>query len=166
SLTWNNTGAASYEIHRSDSYYGFNLIGYATTNSYLDTSAQPNQTYIYRVRPYNGALSEPEIATTYFFGNDPIVPNVTNIKALHLTQLRTVTNYARTTARLPQSTSIATAPAAGVAILPAHIMELRAAINEARSYLGLLPVTFTNPTITTGMQIKAVHIQELRNALK
>jgi ELWxxDGT repeat protein len=166
SLTWNNTGAASYEIHRSDSYYGFNIIGYATTNSYLDTTAQPNQTYIYRIRPNNGTLSEPEIATTYFFANDPLVPNVTSLKALHFTQLRTVANLARTTARLPQSTSIATAPAAGVAILPAHIMELRAVINEARRYLGLLPVTFTNPTITTGMQIKAVHIQELRNALK
>jgi ELWxxDGT repeat protein len=166
SLTWNNTGAASYEIHRSDSNYGFQIVGYATTNSYLDTTAQPNQTYLYRIRPNIGQLSEPEIATTYFFGNDPLVPNVTNIKALHFTQLRTATNFARTTARLPQSASIATAPAAGVAILPAHIMELRAAVNEARRYLGLLPVTFTNPTITTGMQIKAGHLHELRNALK
>jgi ELWxxDGT repeat protein len=165
SLTWNSTGVSSYEIHRSDGTYGFNLVGYATTNSYLDTQVQANRTYIYRVRPVGGLLSEPDIATTYLFTTDPFTA-LTAVKALHFTQLRTAANYARTSARLTASAAGATPPAAPGPIRMAHIMELRAIINEARRFLGLLPVTYTDPTLTTAMKIKAVHIQELRNALK
>jgi ELWxxDGT repeat protein len=165
SLTWNSTGASSYEIHRSDSSYGFIVVGNATTNSYLDTQVQANHSYIYRVRPVGGLLSEPDIATTFFFTNDPFTA-LTAVKALHFTQLRTAANYARIAARLPASPAGATPPAAPGSIRMAHIIELRAIIDEARRFLGLLPVTYTDPTLTTAMKIKAVHIQELRNALK
>jgi ELWxxDGT repeat protein len=165
SLTWNSTGASSYEINRSDGAYGFSLVGYATTNSYLDTQVQANHTYIYRVRPVGGLLSEPDIATTFLFTSDPFTA-LTAVKALHFTQLRTAANYARTTARLTPSVAGATPPAAPGAIRMAHIIELRAIIDEARRFLGLLPVTYTDPTLTTAVKIKAVHIQELRNALK
>jgi ELWxxDGT repeat protein len=166
-LTWNPTGAASYEVHRSD-YYNNSLqfLGYATTNGYVDTQAQPDHTYIYRVRPTGGAMSEPDIATTFLFLNDPLVPRVTTIRATHLLQLRTATNFARTTGRLPLYVAIAPAPAISGAIRPAHIQELRNAIDEARRYLGVLPVTYTDPVLTPGMPVKAIHIQELRNALK
>lgn len=165
SLTWNNTGASSYEIHRSDGTYGFNLVGYATTNSYLDTQVQANRTYIYRVRPVGGLLSEPDIATTFLFTSDPFTA-LTAVKALHFTQLRTAANYARTSARLPQWAAGATPPAAPGPIKMAHILELRTIIDEARRFLGLLPVTYTDPSLSIVTKVKAVHIQELRNALK
>jgi hypothetical protein len=65
-LSWSPTGASSYEIFRTTQYYGVSSIGYATTNSYIDTQVEANRTYIYRVRPAGGAMSEPEIATTAF----------------------------------------------------------------------------------------------------
>jgi ELWxxDGT repeat protein len=166
SLTWNSTGASSYEIHRAESSSGFSVVGNATTNFYLDTQVQPNRTYIYRVRPLGGLLSEPDIATTFFFTTDPLVAHGTAVKALHFTQIRTAANYARSTARLAASPAGANPPAAPGLIRPVHITELRTMIDETRRYLGLLPLTYTDPTLTTAIPIKAVHLQELRNALK
>jgi hypothetical protein len=165
SLSWSPTGAASYEIHRADGATGFSFLGYATTNSYLDTQAQADRVYIYRVRPSGGALSEPDIAMTFFFADDPLVANVTVVKAQHLAQLGTAVNFARATARLAAFTP-AVAPAKNGVIRASHIQELRTVIAEARRFLGMLPPSWTDPALTVGTRIKAVHIQELRNALK
>ena len=53
-LVWNPTGASSYEIHRSDSSYGFSIVGYATTNSYLDT--QVRQPHVQLSRTSGGRI--------------------------------------------------------------------------------------------------------------
>ncbi|HEV7764589.1 MAG TPA: ELWxxDGT repeat protein [Thermoanaerobaculia bacterium] len=164
-LTWTSTGASSYEVHRGESY-GWTYVGNAATNSYVDTGVQANRTYIYRVRPVGGLLSNPDIATTFFFSNDPIGSGITKIQAVHLLELRTAANLARSAARLLPSLAIGTPPATAGAIRAFHINELRAAIDEARKFIGLPQINYTDPTLPAGMLVKTAHVQELRNALK
>ncbi|HKR65267.1 MAG TPA: ELWxxDGT repeat protein [Thermoanaerobaculia bacterium] len=163
SLTWNPTGASSYEVLRSQGF-GFSTVGYATTNAYLDTQVQSNHVYVYRVRPVGGALSEPDMATTFFFADDALVAGVTRVKALHFTELRTVVNLARDVSGLADWEP-ATTPVSNGVILGSHITELRDVIDETRRFLGCVPVSYTDPSLT-GVPIKAVHVQQLRNALK
>jgi hypothetical protein len=96
------------------------------------------------------------------FTDDPLVPGVTVIKAVHITELRTAVNQARARAGLAAA-NWAEAVAAGVLVKAAHIVELRARLDEARAALGLPAASYTDPTLTVGVTtVKAVHIQELR----
>jgi RHS repeat-associated protein len=96
------------------------------------------------------------------FTDDPLVPGVTVIKAVHITELRTAVNQARSRAGLAAA-NWAEAVAAGVLVKAAHIVELRARLDEARAALGLPAANYTDPTLTVGVTtVKAVHIQELR----
>ena len=111
-------------------------------------------------------MSEPEIATTFFFTDDPILVGITSVKALHFTELRTVANLARVSASLSESQWITTAPASSGVVRAQQILEMRAVIDEARRFLGVLPLTYTDPALTVGTKIKAIHLQEIRNGLK
>jgi YD repeat-containing protein len=96
------------------------------------------------------------------FTDDPLVPGVTLIKALHITELRTAVNQARSRASLPLA-NWAESVSSGVLIKAAHIVELRARLDEARAALGMSAASYTDPTLTVGVTtVKAVHIQELR----
>jgi YD repeat-containing protein len=96
------------------------------------------------------------------FTDDPLVAGVTVIKAVHITELRTAVNQARSRASLPAA-NWAENVTSGVLIKAAHIVELRARLDEARAALSMSPATYTDPTLTAGVTpVKAIHIQELR----
>jgi RHS repeat-associated protein len=100
--------------------------------------------------------------TPYTFTDDPLVVNVTNVKAVHLTELRAAVDQARIHAGL-SAASWAEPISSGVTLIKAsHISELRARLAEARTALGLSAASYTDPNLTTGDTIKAAHIQELR----
>jgi RHS repeat-associated protein len=80
---------------------------------------------------------------------------------LHVTELRTAVNQARSHASLPAA-SWAESVSPGVLIKAAHIVELRTRLDEARAALGLPAAGYTDPTLTAGITVKAVHVQELR----
>jgi RHS repeat-associated protein len=94
------------------------------------------------------------------FTDDPLTAGVT-IKAVHVTELRTAVNQARSRVSLPAA-SWAESVSPGVFIKAAHIVELRARLDEARAALGLPAASYTDPTLTVGITVKAVHVQELR----
>jgi RHS repeat-associated protein len=96
------------------------------------------------------------------FTDDPLVPGVTTIKSVHITELRTAVNQARSLGGL-SAASWSEAVASGVTIKAAHIAELRSRLAEARAALSLSVATYTDPTLTAGSTaVKAVHITELR----
>lgn len=95
------------------------------------------------------------------FTDDPLFPGVTPIKAVHITELRTAVNLARTRAGLPAA-NWAEAVATNVLIKAAHIVELRSRLDEARAALGLSAASYTDLGLSAGVMVKAVHIQELR----
>jgi RHS repeat-associated protein len=95
------------------------------------------------------------------FTDDPLVPGVTVIKAVHIIELRTAVNQARSRASLaPASWAESVSP--GVFIKAAHIMELRTRLDEARAALGLSTASYTDPSLGMWTTVKAAHVQELR----
>jgi RHS repeat-associated protein len=100
------------------------------------------------------------------FTDDPLVAGTTNIKAVHITELRDAVNQLRARAALSAATWTDTT-IAGNLIKAVHIVELRTALDEARSALGLSNPAYTDPTLTAGSTtIKAAHVQELRDRVK
>lgn len=95
------------------------------------------------------------------FTDDPLVPGVTAIKAIHINELRTAVNNARARAGL-SAASWAETVSAGVTVKASHITEMRARLDEARAALGLSAASYTDPSLAAGIIVKAVHIQELR----
>lgn len=166
-LTWNSTGATTYDVYRMSSGCcgSFSFVGYAGTASYIDTTVTPNLSYLYRVRPTGGAFSNPDIATTILFTDDPIVPQFTAVKAVHFSQLLSAVAAVRSLAGMSTFTPTP-APGFGVMIQATTITQIRTALNPARVYLGMPAFAFTDPSLAAGMAIKATHVQELRTAVK
>ncbi len=169
-ITWNAAqNAASYEIVRSSNNGQPVVVGSTIGNSFVDSGLVPNTTYIYRVRgidAYNsGMLSNPDIATTIIFTDDPLIVNVSTAKAAHITELRTAVNAVRAAAGLSPA-SFTDSSLTGRFIKAAYILELRTALNEARTLLGVGDAFYVDPTLSAGMRIKAAHITDLRNAVK
>jgi RHS repeat-associated protein len=143
--------------------YGFDgelLAEYAANGA----AASPQKEYGYR----NGqllitaAVISGSGGTAYTFTDDPLVVNVTSVKAVHLTELRAAVDQARAHAGL-SAASWAESISSGVTLIKAsHITELRARLAEARTALGLSAASYTDPNLTIGDTIKAAHIQELR----
>ena len=170
-ITWSAvTGATGYIIERGTNPTNFVQIGTTTgATTFTDSGRAPNTTYLYRVRATNTAgTSGPgpiDYATTVIFTDDPLVPRVTPIKAVHILELRTAVNAMRVAAGLSPVTF--TDPVlTGATIKAVHIVELRNALTAALAVFGRTPV-FTDPTLTPrSTVIKAAHIQELRNYVK
>ena len=163
-------GATSYQIFRRAAGGTFAQIGTSTTNSFTDTTASPNSSYLYRVRAVNsaGASSDspPDFATTVIFTDDPLGPRSTVIKAVHLAELRTAVNAMRALAGLGAATFTDSATR-GVVVKAVHITELRSDLDAAMQALGFTSFVggYTN-AISRGVVIKAVDFQEIRNRVK
>jgi RHS repeat-associated protein len=128
-------------------------------------AASPQKEYGYR----NGQLLITATVTVgsggsaFSFADDPLVAGTTNVKAVHLTELRTAVNQARAHAGLAAASWAEGITAGTTTIKASHITELRARLDEARSALGLAAASYTDPTLTAGTTtIKAAHVQELR----
>jgi hypothetical protein len=170
-LSWNAVSGNSvqYEIWRTVNL-GTAFAPYTTTasTSYNDTGVAANTTYLYKVRAIDGmstsAFTPVDAATTTIFTDSSLTG--VNIKAVHITQLRTAVNAMRAAATL-SATTFTDSSLSGVAVKVLHITQLRTALNEARSAIGLSALTYTDPAMTpASTTIKQVHIQELRNGVK
>ncbi len=170
SLLWSAVGGATrYEVARN-SGAGFITIVMPTSAFYVDT-VSANASYVYKVRAVDAAnvtsaYSNPDVATTVIFTNDPLIVRTTVVKAAHLTELRAAVNAISVTAGLGPIT-VTDSSAAGVTIKAIHVRELRLALDASRSTLGLTPITYTDSTLTAGTTVaKAVHFQQLRDGVK
>jgi hypothetical protein len=166
-VTWNSVaGAVHYEVWRSVDGGAFALAGSPSVPAMSDGTVAASKTYLYRVRAVNGPHVSPfsnvDAATTIAFTDDPIVPQSTRVKAVHLTQLRTAVNAMRASASLSPLAADATI-GVGLRIRAQHITALRTGLSEARAAIGLPALSFTDATLTV---VKAVHVQELRDGVK
>jgi RHS repeat-associated protein len=98
------------------------------------------------------------------FTDDPLVAGVTVVKAVHINELRTAVNQARTRASL-SAASWAESVVSGTPIKASHIVELRTRLAEARTALGLTAFSYTDPSLSAGTAVKAVHVQQLRQSV-
>ena len=170
-VTWPAVAhATGYRVLRSSNHGPFTLVATVPSPGLSDGSVVANTTYVYLVQPLDNAVvgpsSNPDLATTIFFTDDPLTNGSTKVRAVHLTELRTAVNAVRTAAGLAPAT-FTDASLAGKYIKTVHITELRTRLNEARSALGLVGVAFTDATLTVGSTpIKAAHVYDLRNGVR
>ncbi len=100
------------------------------------------------------------------FTDDPLVPGVTVIKAVHITELRDAINQARARAGLPAASWAESITASVTIIKASQIVEMRTRLGEARVALGLSPFNYTDPNLSAGYTVKAAHVQELRTSVR
>jgi hypothetical protein len=164
SLSWNAaSGATSYEIYRASSGGSLGLVTTVGGTTFAESGLQPQRTYLYRVRALGagGALSWSNIdaVTTIAFVDPLIVPRVTTVKAVHITQLRDAVNAFRAAAGLTSTTFTGVL----TVVRASHILELRTSLDQARATIGLPPVGYSNPTLTI---IRAADVEDLRAGVR
>ena len=100
------------------------------------------------------------------FTDDPLVPGVTPVKAVHFTELRARIEALREAAGLARSSW--TDPLLTARVTPirvTHLLELREALAEVYAAAGERPPRWTDAAPSLGTTpIRAVHIMELRAA--
>jgi hypothetical protein len=174
SVTWSASAGATantqYEVARSSIGSGFATVHTTATTNFTDT-VSPGVTYVYKVRAIDPAgdslYSDPDVATTMAFTDDPIIGGTTPGKAVHVTELRSAINLVRAVAGLPAGTYTDPTLNPGMPVKAVHQLELRTALNEARSELGMSSLIFTDATLTTSVtKMRAVHVNELRSGVK
>lgn len=173
SIAWGPVaGADSYTIERSVDNVAFTPIGITPGSSMTDGGRTANTAYLYRAtaRTAGGTtsgLSNRDIATTIVFTDPSLLAGLTDIKAVHLTQLRTAVNAVRALSGLPAGSYTDPILTSGTITKRLHITELRTFLDLARSTLSVPAITYTDPTITEDVTLmKATHIEQLRNGTK
>ena len=170
-LTWSAhsaPGPVVYEIYRGAPTTGFTLIGSSSATQYSHPAEIANATHFYRVRARdaNGVyspFSNTAFASVRTFTDDPLIAQVTKIKAAHFTELRSAINDARALAGLPV---VMFDVSPGRLVHAAEIDALRAALKGVYFSLGQEAPPALNLPLTAGTSIKAAHIQELRHAVR
>ena len=124
------------------------------------------------------AASRPSSRTLTVTGlslTDPVITvNLTQVKAVHITQLRAAINVVRDYYGLPAVAWAETLTANSTYIKASHIQEMRTAIDQIITYVNnfdptnsannIDPITWTDPVLTS-VPIKKAHIQEIRDAI-
>ena len=157
------SGATSYEVFRSTLHGNYALLT-TTTSTAISDSVSPNTTFLYRVRAIGPAVSDfsaVDAATTVDFTDASL--STTQIKTVHIMQLRTAVNAMRAAAGLPAG-SYTDASLAGMQVKAVHLMELRGALDAARAVIGLPPASYTDASLTAGVTAKSAHVTDLRAA--
>lgn len=163
--------ATSYRISRLGPGGVVQFIA-STALGYADSTVVPNAAYTYSVQALasNNAVLQTTLSdnvSTATFSDEILLPDITPIRAVHFTELKTATDRLRALANLPPMTFSAGTPAAGNLIRASHVIDLRNAISAARAALGVPPFAWTDATLTPNVSaIRATDVQEVRNALR
>jgi hypothetical protein len=162
--------------------YLFRLLGAVWSEVHLRTSTAPSfsftyqvpnltpgTAYVYRADVYDAggtflASSNIDAALLATFTDDPLVAQVTKVKAAHITQLVTGINAYRAAFGLGAIAPIANA-APGKVIKAQDLLALRYAIIDLRALTGAPDLDFDTITAKT-TPIRARDIQQLRDSLR
>ena len=114
-----------------------------------------------------GATAGRRRAAPAAFTDDPLVPGVTPVRAVHLLELRSRIDALRLRAGLPAFgwTDAQVVPGATPA-RAAHLLELRSALGEAYAAAGRPAPGYSDAVVTAGLTaMRTVQLQELRAAV-
>jgi hypothetical protein len=106
--------------------------------------------------------------TAFTFTDDPVVAQITVVKAIHVFELRAAINTVRASRGLAPFAWTDAIIAPGVtAVRAVHLTELRTALNQAYQAAGRAVPTYTDPAVGSGITaIRASHLNELRAAVR
>jgi hypothetical protein len=159
---------------------GYTIYYGTSTGSYTASINVGNQTsrkieglsygvrYFFVVKAYSatGLLSSPTnevnglAGPLLSFTDDPLVPRLHVMKAVHMTELRNSIDALRARRSLPAYPWTAIAP--GTMVRASHITELRNALSAEYVGRGFQPPSYTDTSLNAGMSIKESHISQLR----
>lgn len=139
----------------------------STSTAWDDPTAVMGSAYFYRVRARdaNDALSSwstRDVASLRVF-TDQVVDGSTQIKGVHVSELRQAIDAVRVAAGLGAAWT-SYAPATGL-VDDSHFSQMRDRLNDARQAFALDPVDFTQ-VVTPGWTVHRNHILELRAGVK
>jgi hypothetical protein len=100
-----------------------------------------------------------------FFTDDPLTANVSVIRAVHITELRSRIDTQRVRFGLAAFAWNDTLVAGTTSIQAQHIIDLRTALSGVYAIRGVQSPEFSDPVLVPGIPVKAVHIAELRGAV-
>ncbi len=172
-LSWSSSNPPPnvdhYEIWRSDQFLTRFLLATTTQAGYTDSTAQIDKAYLYQVRAVDStgkvlSISNWDLVTMVVMADDPLTPQVTPARAVHITDLRKAVNAVRTLTGLPAA-SWTDSNISGLPIKAVHTQELRLKLAESLTVLDLQVPTWTDATLA-GVMVKAVHMEEIRQAVK
>jgi hypothetical protein len=128
---------------------------------YIDTSAVPEQVYLYRMEGYDQSVGPTDVGMRISFTDDPLLPGKV-IKAAHVQEIVRAANILRAAAGLPP---IIFPAMTGAAVMTApQLSTLRDAITVGRITLGATIYPFA--AVPIGAPITATQLQELREAIR
>jgi CSLREA domain-containing protein len=99
------------------------------------------------------------------FTDDPLVPGVTFVRAVHITELRARIDAIRAHFGLAGFSYTTPTLTAGTIIQGVHILDLRTALAQAYTAAARAVPAYTDPSLAAGTTIKVAHIAELRTAI-
>jgi hypothetical protein len=146
----------------------------ATTNSFPDTSVEPDTAYLYKVRAVDASghvspYSNVDLATAITFDNDPLTsPPAAKvaITVQHLFQLRRAINAVRQLAGLTNATWTHTHSPTPGSIYAVDVMEMRTNLDQALTALNLPVLPYIESDLSGHPRIKKEHFQQLRDRVK
>ncbi len=170
-LSWTaSPGADRYEVERATNITGTYtpLNTNVTTTTYSDTTVSSVNAYVYRVRAVNAGgaslYSNIDFATAITFTDDPLVVGSTEIKAVHITQLRQAVDAMRACANLTPFSWTDT-NLSGVEVKALHVQQLRDNLDQALNAFGITPSAYTDLPLN-GIEIKKLHLDQLRQRVR
>jgi hypothetical protein len=141
------------------------VINGATSSSYTTPALTISQVYWAQVSDNVSIADTAPANVNIAFTDDTLTAGVSEVKAIHVTELRTRINALLVRFGRPAWTWTDPSLAPGNPIKAVHITDMRNAILSAYSFGAMVPPTFTDPTLTAGLAVKRVHFQELRDAV-
>jgi hypothetical protein len=167
-VTASGTAPLSYQWYAGVSGDTSNLIQGATAASYTTPSLQATARYWVRVSNTAGSAnsSTATVTVTALFTDPVLTSGVSPVKGIHVLELRTRVNAARSRAGLSAFSWTDSITTGVTPIKAVHIAELRSALAAVYQAAFRTPPTYTDSNLVPGVTtMKAAHLLELRNAV-
>ena len=169
-IFWSGSCSTACHVYRSADRVTFTLVGSPAASPFDDTTAPANTAFLYKVRAFNGTTESPDspvdLAVTVIYTDDPLTASATSVKAVHVTELRTMVNAMRALTGLTAATFTDPSLSSSITIKAQHINELRTDLDQAMTVLGSVTGGYTNTLTASTTLIHAVDVQEIRNRTK
>lgn len=174
SLSWSaSAGASQYVVYRrTPTSGGWVELGTSATTNLTNSSLPSNSAYVYYViaanadRSVTSSASSASYVTTYGFTDNPVTTGTTEVKAQHITELRSAVEALDSAIGVTLPTWTDTS-LSGTNIKTTHVTELRNNLNSFRTSALLSSLTFTDSTLTAqSTTVQKTHLAELRVAVR
>jgi M6 family metalloprotease-like protein len=142
-----------------------NPVAGATLGTYTTLALTSSKSYWVRTSNSTTVADSAAAIVTIGFTDNTLVAGASEMKAVHLTELRSRVDALLQRFGRPAMTWTDPSLSSGSLIKATHIAELRGALTLVYSVAFRSPPTYTDQTLGPGTLVKLVHVQELRNAV-